>query len=189
VYRNNQTLLESLDLALGKIDVLRAFAENDAPIRLSPDGKRAAYGVLQAGAVNIWTAPLDGGPPRQLTFGRTLMSFPCWPPNGKTIAFEDDGQVAVVPAAGGPVTVLTAGHPPDYVNDWSPDGDKIVFAGLRNGVWNIWWVSRQTRKEEQLTHYTNENEYVRYPAWSPRGDQIVYEYAQTTGNIWTMRVK
>jgi Tol biopolymer transport system component len=30
---------------------------------------------------------------------------------------------------------------------------------------------------------------VRYPAWSPRGDQIVYEYSETTGNIWTMRVK
>jgi len=27
---------------------------------------------------------------------------------------------------------------------------------------------------------------VRYPAWSPRGDAIVYEYAETTGNIWLL---
>jgi len=26
---------------------------------------------------------------------------------------------------------------------------------------------------------------VRYPAWSPSGDFIVYERAEITGNIWT----
>jgi len=33
------------------------------------------------------------------------------------------------------------------------------------------------------------NTYVRYPAWSPAGDQIVYEYAKTTGNIWMVDLK
>jgi hypothetical protein len=28
-----------------------------------------------------------------------------------------------------------------------------------------------------------------YPAWSPLGNQIVYEYAETTGNIWLMELK
>jgi hypothetical protein len=30
---------------------------------------------------------------------------------------------------------------------------------------------------------------VRYPAWSPSGDRIVYEYAETTGNIWAMELE
>jgi Tol biopolymer transport system component len=87
------------------------------------------------------------------------------------------------------VTVLTADRRPSFPNDWSPDGDKIVFAGLRNGLWNVWWVSRSTRQEHQVTHYTSENIQLLYPDWSPRGDQIVYEYSETTGNIWVMRVK
>ena len=189
--QDGQKVLDVINLKSGTIDLLRAFGPNDAPFRISPDGNQVAYGERQGSAVNVWVAPIDdkAGPARQLTFGNGLMSYPSWSPDGKTIAFEDGSEIAIVPARGGPVTVLAADHQPSFVSDWAPDNDKIVFAGLRNGVWNIWWVSRRTRQEKQLTHYTNENEYVRYPAWSPRGDQIVYEYAETTANIWTMRVK
>lgn len=30
--------------------------------------------------------------------------------------------------------------------------------------------------------------YVRYPSWSPRGDRVVYELAETTGDIWLIQV-
>ena len=33
------------------------------------------------------------------------------------------------------------------------------------------------------------NAFVRYPAWSPLGNQIAYEYAETAGNIWLMELK
>ena len=67
---------------------------------------------------------------------------------------------------------------------FSPDGDKIAFAGFRDGVWNVWWVSRSTKGQKQLTNYTKLNSYVRYPSWAQLGNQIAYEYAETTGNIW-----
>ena len=28
------------------------------------------------------------------------------------------------------------------------------------------------------------NSYIRYPDWSPTGEAIYYELAETTGNIW-----
>ncbi|MGD1063570.1 MAG: winged helix-turn-helix domain-containing protein [Terracidiphilus sp.] len=189
--QNRQKVIEAIDLSTGTTSVLREFGENDAPLRLSPNGKQVAYGERQGGAVNVWVAPIkkEDGPAKQLTFGNGLMSYGCWSPDGKTIAFEDESRILVVPSAGGPVTVLTAGRHPSLPNDWAPDGDKIVFAGLRNGVWNVWWVSRSTRQEHQVTHYTRDNIELLYPGWSPRGDQIVYEYSETTGNIWTMRVR
>jgi Tol biopolymer transport system component/DNA-binding winged helix-turn-helix (wHTH) protein len=189
--QNGQKEIETIDLSTGATSVLREFGENDAPLRLSPDGKQLAYGERQGRAVNIWIAPINqlDGAARQITFGDGLMSYPCWSPDGKTIGFEDGLNIAVVPSTGGPVTVLTASNYPSLPNDWSPDGDKIVFAGLRNGVWNIWWVSRRTKQEHQVTHYTRDNVAMLYPSWSPRGDQIVYEYTETTGNIWLMKVK
>jgi Tol biopolymer transport system component len=95
----------------------------------------------------------------------------------------------VIPSTGGEPTQLTSGHVKDWPNDWSPDGDKIVFAGQRNGIWNVYWISRSTKLEKQLTNNTKLNVFVRYPAWSPLGNQIVYEYAETTGNIWLMELK
>ena len=100
-----------------------------------------------------------------------------------------DTNIAIMPSGGGEVTQLTFDHGQSFVYDWSPDGDKIVFAGQRNGIWNVYWFSLSTKQEKQLTHYTQLNEYVRYPAWSPLGNQIVYEYAETTGNIWLMELK
>jgi Tol biopolymer transport system component/DNA-binding winged helix-turn-helix (wHTH) protein len=189
--QDRQKVIEAIDLNSGRTSVLREIGPNDAPLRISPDGKLVAYGERQGGAVNVWIAPINkqDGSARQLTFGKDFISYPCWSPDGKTIAIETANGLATVPAAGGPVTTLFADQGPTYTGDWAPDDNKIVFAGLRNGVWNIWWVSRSTRQEHQLTHYTSQDSYVRYPSWSPRGDQIVYEYSETKANIWTMRVK
>ncbi|HEV7842578.1 MAG TPA: hypothetical protein VGO69_02725, partial [Pyrinomonadaceae bacterium] len=65
----------------------------------------------------------------------------------------------------------------------------IAFAGFRDGVWNIWWVSVKDRTQKRLTDFNKLNAYVRYPAWSPLGTQIVFEYAEMTGNIWMMELK
>jgi len=70
-----------------------------------------------------------------------------------------------------------------------PDGDKLVFAGFRDGLWNIWWVSRSTKEQKKLTDYAKANAFVRYPSWSPLGTQIAYEYNETTGNIWVAEIK
>lgn len=36
---------------------------------------------------------------------------------------------------------------------------------------------------EAKQEYEKLNSYVRYPTWSPLGDKIAFEYAETTGNI------
>jgi hypothetical protein len=42
--------------------------------------------------------------------------------------------------------------------------------------------------EQQLTRFSTPNGYVRYPAWSPRNDRIVFEQAAVTADIWTARL-
>ncbi len=161
--------------------------------RLSPDNREIAFNSRTSGAINIWTASLDDGSVRQLTFDQEMMGFPCWSPDGRHLAFEmkrgDDTHIAVIPRGGGSPVQLTFDRGQSWPSGWSPDGDKIAFAGQRDGVWNIRWVSRSAKAQKQVTNYTKPNSYVRYPAWSPRGNQIVYEYAETTGNIWMMELK
>lgn len=161
--------------------------------RLSPNGKMIAFNAYGGSSVNLWLYSVEEGTTKQLTFDKELLGFPAWSPDSKWIAAEmkrnDDTYVALVPVEGGTPVQLNSDRGQSWTGSWSPDGDKIAFAGSRNGVWNIWWISRLTREQKQVTNYTRPNSFVRYPTWSPRGDQIVYEYSELTGNIWMAELK
>ncbi len=182
-----------IDLASGRESMLIDFESDTQYARLSPDGKKVAFNSNKGGPINIWTTSLDGGGAQQLTFDREMMAFACWSPNGQWLGFEmkrgDDSHIAIMPSGGGPATQLTFDKGQSWVHSWSPDGDKIAFAGFRDGYWNVWWVSRSTREQRQVTSYTKLNSFVRYPDWSPTGDKIVYEYAESTGNVWLIELK
>jgi TolB protein len=141
----------------------------------------------------VWIVSLEDKNPVQLTFDQEFAGFPCWSPDGKVIAYQmkrgDDANIMVVSSDGGEPTQLTFDRGRRWPFTFAPDGDHIVFAGENDGVWNVFWVSRSTKQQKQLTNYTKLNAYVRYPAWSPLGNQIVYEYAETKGNIWLMELK
>ena len=95
-----------------------------------------------------------------------------------------------MPSDGGAPTELTPYHGQHWLRDWSPDNDKVLYAKPgEDMIWNIWSVSRSTKIEKQLTRYTKTNAYVRYPTMSSRGNQIVYEYTESTGNIWMIEFK
>jgi Tol biopolymer transport system component/serine/threonine protein kinase len=185
--------LMSLSIETGKKTRLRDMGDDNTAESISPDGKQVAFNSNKGGTTNVWIAPVEGGSPRQLTFDKELMGFPSWSPDGKFLSFEikrgDDSNLGIVPSGGGTPLQLTSDHGQSYPYDWSPDGDKIAFAGLRNGIWDVWWVSRRDKTEKKITNNSKINSFIRYPAWSPRGDQIIYEYAEIMGNIWMMRMK
>lgn len=192
-YRQETATYSTTNLKTGiERAIMPAPLDMDFP-RISPDGKQLVYNSGRGGIINIWKLALDGGAPRQLTFDKELMGWPSWSPDGRLLAFEmkrgDDTHIGVMPSDGGEATQLTFERGQAWPHSWSPDGDKIAFAGFRNGVWNIWWVSLKDKTQKQLTNFDKLNAYVRYPAWSPLGTQIVFEYAEMTGNIWMMELK
>jgi Tol biopolymer transport system component len=183
----------ALSLKSGRERKLFGLAQDISFPQLSPDGNQVVFNSKKSGTTNLWVIPVEGGgEPKQLTFDQEAMGFPCWSPDSKYIAFEmkrgDDNFLALVPAIGGAVEQLNSGRGQSWPHSFSPDGDKIAFAGFRGGYWNVWWYSRSAKQEKQLTNYKKLNAFVRYPSWS-KDNQIVYEYAETTGNIWMIDVK
>jgi Tol biopolymer transport system component len=147
--------------------------------QLSPDRKQIVFNSKKSGTTNLWIVSVEGGEPRAPTSDNESMGFACWSSESKFIAFEikrgDNNYLAIIPSAGGQPVQLNSGEGQSWPFSFSPDGDKIAFAGFRNYVWNVWWFSRSTKEERQLTQYKKLNAFVRYPAWSPHGNQIIYE--------------
>ena len=53
----------------------------------APDGKSIHYTVNANNASNIWSQPVDGGPPKQITdFKEMLITSFAWSPDGKRLA-------------------------------------------------------------------------------------------------------
>ncbi|HKP68601.1 MAG TPA: winged helix-turn-helix domain-containing protein [Pyrinomonadaceae bacterium] len=172
---------------------LFSFDDNEVfNARLSVDGKSLIFNSKRSGTINLWQISVEGGEAKQLTFDKELAGFPAVSHDGKWIAFQirrgADTHVAYIPAEGGEMIQLTNEPGLSWVHDWAPDGDRIIFAGRRGTIWNVYSVSRTTREVKQLTHFDKLGSYVRYPAWSPLGDKIAYEYAESTGNIWMIEL-
>jgi Tol biopolymer transport system component len=190
-FRQGQRALWAVDPASGASQRLLAFEGQGEFPRVSPDGSLVAFDSDREGStMNLWLQPLAGGPARRLTFDRELLAYAAWSPDGRWLAAQmrrgEDTHVVVVAAAGGEPQVLTRDAGQSWPNSFSPDGERIAYARQRDGLWNLWWVSRRGGEQRQLTRHEAPAAYVRYPAWSPRGDRLVYEHAETTGNVWLL---
>ena len=162
--------------------------------RLSPDDREIAFHRIDAdGLMRAWIQPLDGKPVRLLAEDAEGVGFPVWSPDGQRLALEvkrrDQTVIGLVARNGGPVSVLVPERGNSWPHSWSPDGKRIAYAGQRNGVWNVFDVDVATRTSRQLTHFTLPIGFIRYPAWSPRGDRIVFERQIQSATIWTMKVE
>lgn len=98
--------------------------------------------------MHIWTLPIEGGKPTQLTNAPAPLTdqFPCWSPDGKAIAFvrsresENIGKlfteadICIIPADGGEPRQLTSES--DMVAfgsiAWSPDGKLLAYLSIDN---------------------------------------------------------
>jgi Tol biopolymer transport system component len=157
-------------------------------VLLSPSGREIIFHSTDNGIVNIAKMDLSTRKSTPLTFDKEAMSFPNWSPDSQTIAFEtwrgDDSFLTTMDREGKHQMQLTHGPGHSWPYSWSPDGRRIAFAGLRDGAWNLFWISVDGQSEQKLTDHTSLRSFVRYPAWSPKGDLMIYEFAETKANIF-----
>jgi dipeptidyl aminopeptidase/acylaminoacyl peptidase len=102
----------------------------------SPDGKTLAFVSNMSGTEQIWTVPVTGGWPTQLTSTEALVGA-TWSPTSEYIAFmagTGSRQMYVIRANGSGLKQLAASN--NQISCWLPDGKRIIFASncLDNGV-------------------------------------------------------
>jgi dipeptidyl aminopeptidase/acylaminoacyl peptidase len=108
-------------------------------VQLSPAGRHVIYAAQRVDPktekkyTNLWLAPLEGGEPRQFTYGDHSDSQPRWSADGSQIAFLSNradpdlpARLYLLPFGGGEARPLSQieGSLGDFA--WSPDGRQLA---------------------------------------------------------------
>lgn len=158
-------------------------------VELSPKGERALF----AARGDIFTAPIEKGPTRNLTHSSGAHDkWPRWSPDGRRIAFmsdlsgEDELYVVTQDGSGAPEALTRGGKAFRYAPAWSPDGTRIAF-GDKDGKVYVVKVAEKTVTEivdaprGQIQDYT----------WSPRGHHLAFSMTGNNGfsavHVWSER--
>jgi hypothetical protein len=113
----------------------------------------------------------------------SITSFPDWSPDDTKIVFDaiakgsqDGGDIYIVNIDGTGLTRLTTDPANDTTPAWSPDGQKIAFASLRNPVPNEvnYEIYVMNADGSNQTRITNNTKFDLGPAWSPDSTRIAF---------------
>jgi len=165
-------------------------------VHVSPDGQRIVFSGVKKGipGPNLWTVPITGGQPVQLTMKTQLKAWqPRWSPDGQWIAFESeravsddrklDENIFIVSARGGEPRQLTR-HSDCFCElmAWSPGGDSIAYA-CSDAIIRITPAGggepRTVLKVDGLEHHQGSL------AWTADGARLLYT---AKGRLWTVSV-
>jgi Tol biopolymer transport system component len=187
--RNDQLQIVSQRFADGASQHVAALPPGAAQVAFSRDGTRAVFHDLRDDRRQVYIQDTATGAQRVIASGPEDVGFARFSRDDAWISLEishrpkGGDDIAFMPANGGPMRVILISDQSSYSAGWMPDNDRILFAGFRDGTWNVFTVSRTTGQTERLTSYTSMRTYVRYPDWMT-GDRIVYEFNETKGNIF-----
>ncbi len=155
--------------------------------QLSPDGKTILYGVSYTSIEenrsvrNLFTVPVEGGEPTQLTMDGKSLSSARWSPDGKEIFFLQGGQLWKAPYKNGRLgrrEQLT--DIPKGIDDYllSPDAGQFIFV---SGVHSDVEVPSDTDPLlDKAQAYATED--LMYRHWDHWVTDINHSFVATLGN-------
>jgi tricorn protease-like protein len=175
---NSEGLMYMFDLAKRQPQLLNTgnVKNNNNDHVISFDGKMLGLssGVQSLGGSIIYTVPITGGSPKQITpKGPSYLHG--WSPDGKDLIFtgqrNNEFDIYKVPSTGGKENGLTTAKGLDDGSEYTPDGKYIYFNSNRTGAMQIWRMKANGSEQEAVT--TGEF-HDWFPHVSPDGKWIVF---------------
>ena len=150
---------------------LHAAGDQSAPVVLSPDGLRLAFGAVNAnGKQQVWVRPLDGLQ-STLVPGTEGGYFPFWSPDGGSLGFFSNRQLKRVSLDGGRVVPLCDVHL-GRGGSWSQQG-IIVFSPDTNGP--LYQIPAAGGTPAAITQVdASQHDAHRWPQFLPDGQHFLY---------------
>jgi eukaryotic-like serine/threonine-protein kinase len=146
----------------------------------TPDGRNILFGSV----VSLWIVPATGGKPERIeAVGQNVIGFAISRQGNRLVWAQGvfDSNIWQIELSGGPTPTvqkqsakaLIASTKADASSQFSPDGQRIVFASGRSGSTEIWVCSSDGQSPIQLTSFNRG--VTGSPRWSPDGRQIVFD--------------
>lgn len=196
IYESNQG---SSDLNLWKLPAtggvpvqLTALPGDERMPEVSPNGLTIAFTRMSGNSASIWTMPIGGGPPTQISTPDNVEDLdwhPNWTPDGSTIYFSrrlgldnPNWDIYKVPSTGGPV-VLVDGAPGIQIrSNVSHNGNHLFFTDVPGGpVLNVIRAQIGTPTiKTQLTSFIGNTSAT---DWSPTDTKMLYSTRQVLNRL------
>ena len=117
--------LVAVDVATGEGRAITDTDRYDSDPDVSPDGRWIAFTRDNAA---VWVVPLAGGEAVRVTDG----TDPSWSPDGRRLALELSGDIAVYDLATRSTSRIASTRSSDAGPAWSPEGRRILFSSDRD---------------------------------------------------------
>lgn len=175
---NSEGLLYRFNLTTRTPSVLPTgdVTNNNNDHVISFDGRMLGLssGIAQLGGSVIYTVPITGGAPKQITpVGPSYLHG--WSPDGKLLVFtgrrNQDFDIYTVPSTGGKEVQLTHSKGLDDGPEYTPDGKYIYFNSARTGTMQIWRMKADGSEQQAVT---DGRFHDWFPHISPDGKWIVF---------------
>ena len=159
--REQKAGLWLLDIESGSSYRLTAGVKTDTSPAWSPDGKQIAFLSTRDGSPQVYVIPVDGGEAKPLTsMQQPIGGGPVWSPDGKYLAFTAGPKLET---------------PPDPTKPYRVTRNVYRFDGigyLDPVVQDIYVIPSAGGEPKQLT---NDRLMNTSPAWSPDGQEIMFQ--------------
>jgi Tol biopolymer transport system component/DNA-binding winged helix-turn-helix (wHTH) protein len=158
--------------------------------RVSPDGRSVVFNVGHEGAADLFTMPITGGPPKQLTFLEAFSLTGVWSPDGRRIVFASTRggtpRVWTIDVGGGEPRALSSGDLSDSFDVAWPESSRILYQQAGNR--NYYELDPDTGMERLLVRDSSVG-WMFSPVYSPDGRKIaVFWNRRPTRGIWIIDV-